>query len=215
MIATHDSLTAYPVKINFLRPFNFLCKTQDKTLKEQYDAGARSFDLRFAYYAGDWYAAHGAMIYDITIHEVFRALVWIGEPVYFRVLCEDTFYKKSDAQELASIVDDKILYYKAIGAELILKPLYIRSKRTWELIREYDANKDCADYPALWDKTYTPSGMANAIDLMHTTQTSDDKLNFVACYSSKFIPRLTAKILTRIALKKKWKENDVPVVDFI
>ncbi|MDR1372109.1 MAG: hypothetical protein LBJ17_03130 [Dysgonamonadaceae bacterium] len=57
--------------------------------------------------------------------------------------------------------------------------------------------------------------MAAAVDLMHGTPMSDDRLNFVACYSSKFIPRFTAKILTKIALQKKWKENDVPVVDFL
>jgi hypothetical protein len=153
------------------------------------------------------------MIYDVTLNEVFRTLARLEKPVYFRALCEDTFYRKSDAGELARLVDEKIACYKAVNIEL--KPLYIRSKRTFKMIREYEANKECADYPAIWDKPYTPAGMAAAVDLMHGTPTSDDRLNFVACYSSKFIPRFTAKILTYIALWKKWKENDVPVVDFI
>jgi hypothetical protein len=213
MVATHDSLTAYPLKTWWLKPFNFLCKCQDKDLVEQHHAGARSFDLRFAKYRGEWYAAHGAMIYDMTLEEVFRTLARLSKPLYFRVLCEDTFYRQSDAKELARLVEDKMLYYKTFNIEP--NPLYIRSKRTFEMIREFDDNARCADYPNVWDKKYTPAGMAEAVQILYETQTTDDKLNFVACYSSKFIPRIAAKILTSIALKKKWKENDVPVIDFI
>jgi hypothetical protein len=104
MLATHDSLTAYPVKTWWFRPFNFLCRCQDKTLEEQYAAGARSFDLRFARYRDNWYAAHGAMIYDITLEGVILKLFFLqkcaSEPFFFRILCEDTFYRKSDAGEL-------------------------------------------------------------------------------------------------------------------
>jgi hypothetical protein len=111
-LATHDSLTAYPVKSWWLRPFNFLCKCQDKTLEEQYAAGARSFDLRFAKYRGEWYAAHGAMIYDITLKEAIKKLASFPEPVYFRVLCEDTFYRKSDAHALAIKINYEVGYYE-------------------------------------------------------------------------------------------------------
>jgi hypothetical protein len=215
ILATHDSLTAYPVKTRWLKPFNFLCRCQDKTLDEQYGAGARSFDLRFAKWRGEWYAAHGAMLYDIqpgeAIYRLRRYSYFNKETIYFRVLCEDTFYRKSDVKELEDIIDKLLSLYSCE----YLHPLYVRSKRTWETVREYPANARCADYPNAWDKKYTPSGMAEAVRILYETKTSDDKLNFVACYSSKYIPRFTAKILTKIALKKKWKENDVPVVDFI
>jgi hypothetical protein len=211
MLATHDSLTAYRVKTRWLRPFNFLCRCQDKTLEEQYATGARSFDLRFAKYRGEWHAAHGAMIYGITLKEVFKKLAELPEPVYFRVLCEDTFYRKSDAGELALLVTG--LLKRNAGDKVI--PLYIRSKRTWEMVAEFGKNKQCADYPICWDKAYTPWGMAKAVDLMYSAKTTDDKLNFIACYSSRFIPRLTARILTKIVLEKQWKKNDVPVIDFI
>jgi hypothetical protein len=214
MLATHDSLTACPVKTRWLKPFNFLCKCQDKTLEEQHAAGARSFDLRFAKYKGEWYAAHGAMIYDITLKEAIKILAELPKPVFFRVLCEDTFYRKSDAKELAQKVGYEVCYWGTYN--ICLSPLYVRSKRTFEMVAEYSlTNSKCADYPNVWDKKYTPSGMAEAVRILYETQTTGDKLNFVACYSSKFIPRLTARILTPIALKKKWKENDVPVVDFL
>lgn len=213
MLATHDSLTAYPVKTRWLKPFNFLCRCQDKTIEQQYAAGARSFDLRFAKYRGRWYAAHGAMIYDLTLEEALKKLAGLPEPVYFRVLCEDTFYRKSDAGELVQKINSEILRWKSCNIHL--NPLYIRSKRTWETAAEFDKNNRCADYPALWNKAYTPSGMAEAVQTMYETPTTGDKLNFIACYSSKFIPRLTANILTPIALNKTWKQNDIPVIDFI
>jgi hypothetical protein len=207
MLATHDSLTSYPIKTWWLRPFNFLCKCQNKTLEEQYAAGARSFDLRFAKYKGKWCGAHGAMIYDITIEEVFKKLSKLEGPVFFRVLCEDTVYRKSDIAELVNKVCE--------AQHAHLMPLYVRSKRTWKLAAEYSDNAQCADYPQCWKSKYTPSGMAKAVSNLYELQTSEGKYNFIACYSSKFIPCLTAKILTKIAKKKAWKENDVPVMDFI
>ena len=188
MLATHDSLTAYPVKNRLLRPFAFLSRCQKKTLEEQYAAGARSFDLRFARYRGKWYGAHGATIYDITPEEAMETLASLPEPVYFRVLCEDTFYRKSDAAELAREIDGEVRRLNLRNGRVQLKPLYVRSKKTFEMIKEFGDNGGCADYPAIWNKAYTPRGMAEAVRLMYDTRTTDDKLNFIACYSSGFIP---------------------------
>lgn len=59
-IGTHNSGTGE-------RPGNLLswlgwpfARCQGKTLREQYDAGARMFDLRVKLYNHDWYLAHGA-----------------------------------------------------------------------------------------------------------------------------------------------------------
>jgi hypothetical protein len=213
MLATHDSLTSYKIKNWWLKPFSRTCKCQSKTLEEQYAAGARSFDLRFAKYRGKWYAAHGAMIYDITLEEVIEKLSKLEGPVYFRALCEDTVFRKSDVKELAKEVGRLVGMYDTHNIHVY--PLYIRSKRTWELAAEYPDNAQFADYPQIWDAKYTPSGMAKAVSDLYELQTSDDKKNLIACYSSKFIPYFTAKILTKIAKKKAWKENDIPVIDFI
>jgi hypothetical protein len=215
MVATHDSLTAYPVKSWWLRPLSFLCKCQDRTLEEQYAAGARSFDLRFARYRGKWYAAHGAMLYDITLEKAISALGGLSrsmpENICFRILCEDTFYRKSDVKELSF----EFARLEPVFRSDNLKPLYIRSKRTWETVREYPANAGYADYNVCWDKPFTFKGMEKAKSELYGLKTSDDRINFIGCYSSKFIPRLTAKILTPFAKAMKWKDNDCPVVDFI
>jgi hypothetical protein len=96
-----------------------------------------------------------------------------------------------------------------------LRPLYVRSKRTWETVREYPDNAKCADYNVCWDKPFTFKGMEKAKSELCALQTSDDKINFIGCYSSKFIPRIAAKILTNFAKKMTWKDNDCPVVDFL
>jgi hypothetical protein len=233
MLATHDSLTSYPIKSWWLKPFAWTCKCQDKTLEEQHAAGARSFDLRFAKYKGKWYAAHGAMIYNITLNEVIEELSGLEKPVYFRVLCEDTFYRKSDAKELASEVGKLVRYYATCNIHL--SPLYVRSKRTWELTAEYTHNRECANYDTNPLTENDRDSLCAKVAQIYELQTSDDKLNFIGCYESAGIPvrvfgkqlyvgktkieipypRLAAKSLTPIALRKKWKENDVPVVDFI
>jgi hypothetical protein len=223
MIATHDSLTAYPVKSWWLRPFNFLCKCQDKTLEEQYHSGARSFDFRFAKWCGQWYAAHGAMIYNITLERTILELCSIRscafEAIYFRILCEDTFYRKSDTGELLKeferLCDKHGLLSDSVLFETECRPLYVRSKRTWETVREYPDNAKCADYNVCWDKPFTFKGMEKAKSELYHLTTSNDKINFIGCYSSKFIPRIAAKILTPFAKAMTWKDNDCPVVDFI
>jgi hypothetical protein len=221
MLATHDSLTACPVKSWWLKPFNFLCRCQDKTLEEQYAAGARSFDLRFAKYRGKWYGAHGAMLYGVTPEEALKRLASLSSPVYFRVLCEDTFYRKSDAVELAHLIDENIARHKAAGIEL--KPLYVRSKRTWEPVRGYESNGECVSFDTNPLTENDRDSLCAKVARMYELQTTDDRLNFIGCYESGGIPALfglpypllAAKALTPIALKKKWKENDVPVVDFL
>jgi hypothetical protein len=215
-------LTAYPVKSWWFRPFNFLCKTQDKTLEEQHAAGARSFDLRFAKYRGEWYGAHGAMIYDITLKEAIDTLANLPEPVYFRVLCEDTFYRQSDAREL-SIEINRELNRITAKYHVCLKPLYVRSKRTWNLAATYSASDECANFDLNHTTENDRDSLCAKVAQMYEMQTTDDKLNFIGCYESGGIPallglpcpRLAAKALTPIALKKKWKENDCPVVDFL
>ena len=214
MLASHNSLTGSPVKFGLLRPFNFLSKCQTLTLEEQHAAGVRIFDLRVAKWGDDWFGAHGAQLYGIRIYEALftlRNLAKEDDPIYFRIICEDTFYRGSCIQELITLVNG---FLRDFGLPY-LRPLYVRSKRCWDLVREYEHNQECADFPDLWETKYTRKGMADAVQKLYELKTTDDKLNLVACYTSKFIPFLSAKILTKIALKKPWKNNDVPVIDFV
>lgn len=73
-IATHDSATGEKGK-GFLSwlvtPF---AKTQSKTIKEQYDAGCRSFDLRVKKVKDTWYCAHGLWKSKRTFEDIVKEL---------------------------------------------------------------------------------------------------------------------------------------------
>lgn len=77
-----------------------MSKCQSKTLTEQFNAGARSFDLRFAKHRGKWYAAHGVQIYNRTLrHELhlkYVSDIGIGDahvPRSFYLLINKCFSK--------------------------------------------------------------------------------------------------------------------------
>lgn len=58
-IATHDSATGEESKNLLHLLFVPFARTQSKTIKEQYDAGCRMFDLRVRFTDGNWHCAHG------------------------------------------------------------------------------------------------------------------------------------------------------------
>lgn len=57
-IATHDSATGEK-PLWYCLPLLPFAKTQSKTIKEQYEAGCRSFDIRLRYHFGMWRCTHG------------------------------------------------------------------------------------------------------------------------------------------------------------
>lgn len=219
MLATHDSLTGYPVKYFLLKPFNFMAQCQSKNLVAQFDAGARSFDLRFAKHRGKWHAAHGAMLYKVTLEESLNILMKLSkvEPLYFRILCEDSFYRKSNHKELYNTIVNYLS-----DKRHNLKLLYVASKRKWDWITtEFtNATENYDVWPPLKN---TAENLCQLTVRMYELETTNDKVNFICCYNCAGIPwlfglpfpKVVAKTLTPIALKKKWKDNDCPVVDFI
>jgi hypothetical protein len=88
---------------------------------------------------------------------------------------------------------------------------------------EFEANKACANFDIHPLTENDRDSLCAKVAQMYELQTTDDKINFIGCYESAGVPwllglplpRLAAKALTPIALKKKWKENDCPVVDFL
>lgn len=78
-IATHDSATGE-------RPANFIswliipfARTQSKTIKEQYEAGCRSFDIRVRMYKGVWHCAHGLFVTKRTALDILAEIASFPE----------------------------------------------------------------------------------------------------------------------------------------
>lgn len=87
-IATHDSATGEKSKgfISWLvTPF---AKTQSKTIKDQYDAGCRSFDIRVKYINNTWYCAHGLWRSKRTALDILDELNSLGDTVQVCVTYE-------------------------------------------------------------------------------------------------------------------------------
>lgn len=92
-LASHNSMT-YLKPQWYMRPFAWIARCQSLNIKEQFDAGARWFDLRIAFdKKGFPFFAHGLMSYKgVKVDEVLKTLDalasdYVGK-VYIRVLNE-------------------------------------------------------------------------------------------------------------------------------
>jgi hypothetical protein len=229
IIGTHNSLSSY--KPRHWGIFGFFSKCQDKTIEEQFQAGCRCFDLRFVKYKGEWRAAHGTRIFDITLDNVFTKLLLLSytDKIIFKVIHEDTFIPQP-APTIQELINNVKLY---INPNLEL--LYIQSKKTQQ---KYLKGENLDNYRFYEDSIMSDNdreALCERIYIMYELQTSDDKINYIGCYDSGGIPlkifgyrpivfgypaqipfpKLAATALTKIALKKKWKDNDLIVVDFL
>lgn len=91
-IATHDSGTGEKSK-NFLhRLFEPFAKTQTKTIKEQFEAGCRYFDLRVD---KDYYICHGLWRAEKNLFDVLSELEYLAckkeVKVYYTLTVERNF----------------------------------------------------------------------------------------------------------------------------
>lgn len=73
-IATHDSATGEKGKGLISWLFTPFAKTQSKTIKEQYEAGCRNFDLRVRKFKGVWRCAHGPWRTKKTFKEIIQEI---------------------------------------------------------------------------------------------------------------------------------------------
>ena len=72
-IATHDSATGEKGNAwSWL--IALFAKTQSKTIKEQYEAGCRVFDIRIKKVLGKWKCAHGLWISEKTAEEIIKEI---------------------------------------------------------------------------------------------------------------------------------------------
>lgn len=104
-IATHDSATGEKPK-NFLSwlliPF---ARTQGKTIKEQYEAGARMFDLRIRQSKNVWHMAHGPFMTKKTFIDILSELSEFDETCYILVTYEGKLVGETELAKFISQVN--------------------------------------------------------------------------------------------------------------
>lgn len=84
-IASHNSWT-FGKPIKWYLPY-FMGRCQRVNIKEQYDLGARYFDLRFRLHNNQWVTSHGIFCFDTDFHKDLAFLNQF-EDIYVRVLLE-------------------------------------------------------------------------------------------------------------------------------
>ena len=94
-LGSHDTMTYLKTKSWILRPFHFVAKCQNINIENQYECGARMFDIRLKYNFNDadFVFAHGCMEFTGTTYD--HIFTWLdnkakesGEPIYVRMVLE-------------------------------------------------------------------------------------------------------------------------------
>lgn len=99
LIATHNSATGEKPKSIWswlLTPF---AKCQSKTIKEQYDAGCRMFDLRVRWDKMSWRCAHGLWMSKKTVPEILHTIDSFPEHCYVLITYEGKLKDKEDRED--------------------------------------------------------------------------------------------------------------------
>lgn len=103
-LASHNSWSYLPPMKWWMRPFAFAAKCQSKTIREQYEAGARLFDLRVRFdKCGRTILAHGLIEYDASGLE--DDLRWLNnqlDAVIVQVVLELSRYDRSQEADFIS-----------------------------------------------------------------------------------------------------------------
>lgn len=144
-IATHDSATGEKGK-GFLSwigtPF---ARTQRKTLREQYEAGCRMFDIRVKLVDGEWRCAHGLWVSQRLADDIIEEINNFKDRCYVTLTYEGG---KRHKAEFIEFVDKMLNEYDNIkwgsiaikygeGSHLFkVKYDYIRHAKNWPVCKQ-------------------------------------------------------------------------------
>ena len=129
-IATHDSATGERSK-NLLHSLGkIFAQTQNKTIKEQYEAGVRYFDFRVD---KDLILCHGLWKSNKTLQDILAEMKsYVQEIVYIRVVIERK-YSEEVYQDLQNKIRKIVNLY-----DNYVNLTYIAKKLPWEVIKKYE-----------------------------------------------------------------------------
>lgn len=197
-IATHDSATGEKGKglLSIIgTPF---ARTQNKTIKEQIEAGCRLFDLRIRNTKRGWVCCHGLWQSEKTVDEILNEINSVEGNVYCNITFEDDF------------VDDKtkkVTLYNILGQ-------FIKSDTTEEefmdkidsIVKTYSHIKFCdiaVKYP-IWRVVRRDNSVRSVSKFL--------ALNGTTWHTLLPIPWLWKKIYND---KPEFSENYFTYVDFL
>jgi hypothetical protein len=211
VLGSHNSLSSYPLKSWWFAIGACFGKCQSLDLVQQYVAGVRVFDLRLSKHGDTWYGTHGLMVYKVTLDAAISTLAGLAskeDPIYFRVLCENEFYK-SNAGQLAVAVSQAM----SGKDKESLRLTFVGSKEPWYTVFEGSAVHDVSWFDFGWDCQVWK--IKDFKKRLTDLQTTGQGIRVVGCYSSKFLRRIFTYIMRKFIDEHEWGVNEVPFVDFV
>lgn len=121
-IGTHDSATGEkPANLIswLLIPF---ARTQRKTIKEQYEAGCRMFDIRINKYKDEWHCAHGLFFTERTAEDIFKELNSFEDSIYVCITYEGKLKNDKEKKDFL----DKINILKNTYSHINYGPVAVK-----------------------------------------------------------------------------------------
>lgn len=121
LIATHDSATGEK-PLWYCYPLIPFARTQNKTIKQQYEAGCRSFDVRVKYHLGKWRCAHGLYFTKRSAMDILNEINEFTDKCYVNITYEGKTKNPSDFLHFVSIVKSTFrhIVYGAVSTKYTL-----------------------------------------------------------------------------------------------
>lgn len=141
-IGTHDSITGEKAKWYSL-PLLPFAKTQSKTIKEQYDAGCRLFDIRLKKVFGKWVLAHGGYIVKMKPFELFGFLNQKGD-CHVTITYEGGYEHQKEFVAYASLIKEEFKHIKYGGIAI----KHSKSRITTQYDYQIPADEGWLDAPS-------------------------------------------------------------------
>lgn len=142
-LGSHNSMSYLKPKWFWFMPFRFIARCQDKTIEEQYKAGARLFDLRIAFdNNGTPFFAHGAIAFaKSSVYDVLKWLDSCDDKVYVRILNERNKNFGKFVQ-FCSYVQAEFKNILFVGG---------RNKKDWKQLFDFGNSLDFIDKYSSWN----------------------------------------------------------------
>ena len=98
-LGTHNSCTSYPVKGFWRKLIRWTAQCQSLSVQEQYDLGARYFDIRIRPGQGGITVWHGIVEFKVNIKEIFEYLNSKGDCIV-RLVLENRKWERGERLEM-------------------------------------------------------------------------------------------------------------------
>lgn len=118
-IATHDSATGEKGKGLLSLLGNIFAKTQSKTIKQQYEAGCRMFDIRVKLINNTWRCAHGLWKSKRLATSIINEINSFEDKCYVLLTYEGTKRKSKEFKEFVKSIKKK--YTNIIWGAIAIK----------------------------------------------------------------------------------------------